>query len=45
VPGYKFVSERLQEYREHWDAVDWQRGASFAPLVECAPDVKFDDHV
>jgi len=39
VPGYVFVSEILQEYNEHWNTVDWQKGASVKSTGPCPPEV------
>jgi hypothetical protein len=35
-----FVSERLQEYREHWVTVDWERSAGVVPVEECPPEMR-----
>jgi hypothetical protein len=43
VPGYKFVSEMLQEYKEHWNMVDWQKGASLRSTKSCPPGVDEDE--
>lgn len=35
--GYKFISEKLQEYREHWKSVNWQKWLRLCCLKEFLP--------
>jgi hypothetical protein len=39
VQGYLFISERLQEYREHWGFVDWAGGSRVEVMEELLPAV------